>query len=63
MPALAAEAAEVASLLQLDSAVRMAVSLVPVQLDLTEVRLVRSMALLTWAARAPSTVMVSFSES
>lgn len=47
MPAAAAEAAEVASLLQLERAVRIAVSLVPVQLDLTDERFDRSRALVT----------------
>ena len=47
MPAVAAEAADVASLLQFERAVRMAVSLEPVQLDLTEVRFDRSSALMT----------------
>lgn len=61
VPAVAAEAAEVASLAQLDKAVRIVESLVPVQLDPMTVRLSR--ALLTAAATAPSTVMVSLLDS
>lgn len=61
MPADAAEAAAEASFWQLERAVLIVESLVPVQLEPTVVRLV--MALATVAATAPSTVMVSLLES
>lgn len=61
VPADAAEAAEVASLAQLDKAVRTAESLLPVQLEPTAVRL--ESALATVAAWAPSIDMVSLLDS
>jgi hypothetical protein len=61
VPAVAAEAADVASLAQLDSAVRTADNLLPVQLEPTAVRL--AIALATVAAWAPSMDMVSLLDS
>ena len=61
MPAVAADAADVASLWQLDKAVRMVVNLVPVQLEPITVRLVRAFS--TLAASAPLTFKVSLFES
>lgn len=61
VPDEAADAAEEASLAQLDSAVRTALSLLPVQLEPMAVRL--TIALATCAACAPSMDMVSLLDS
>lgn len=61
VPADAAVAAADANFAQFDRAVRTALSLVPVQLDPTTVRL--TTALLTWAAIVPSMVMESWFDS